>query len=59
MIQFIWILFQTMSDEVTEMIWKMPNVCLQKGSIVPVYGDSAPFCSSNWEKLDDSMMKTV
>lgn len=25
------------------MFWKMTNVQLQKGSIFPIYGDSAPF----------------
>lgn len=25
------------------MLWKMTNVQLQKGSIYPFYGDSAPF----------------
>ena len=27
------------------MLWKMTNVVLQKGSVFPFYGDSAPFFS--------------
>ena len=33
-----------MIKEVSVMLWKMTNVQLQKGSVFPFYGDSAPFC---------------
>lgn len=29
------------------MFWKMTNVQLKKGFILPVYGDSVPFCKLN------------
>ncbi len=32
--------------EVYFMLWKMTNVVLQKGSVFPFYGDSAPFFKS-------------
>lgn len=33
--------------EVRFMFWKMTNVQLKKGFILPVYGDSVPFCKLN------------
>lgn len=34
------------------MIWKMINLQLQKGSIFPLYGDSAPFFRKIYHKAD-------
>ena len=32
------------------MLWKMMNIQLTKGSIVPVHGDSAPFLKDVYRK---------
>lgn len=41
---------ETIHSEVDFMFWKMINVQLQKGSIFPWYGDSAPFFKLDGQK---------